>query len=212
MSITLSNTELEQLRYPAFRAGVESQLRWGQQRQDLLHALDSLGQPALLCDSCGRPLHRTPCLEALLAAEPEAEILRGEMMGVVAALRQRARGDRAGGVAPPHAPEREVRTRRSRYRVSGCVYGGPRAGERAVVLVGVTCLTPARRSEQEIREKWSLTRAEARVALRLAEGRSNEEIARELYLSPHTVRRHTEKVLQKMNLRSRAEVAAHLHG
>jgi DNA-binding NarL/FixJ family response regulator len=38
----------------------------------------------------------------------------------------------------------------------------------------------------------------------LAEGRSNAEIGRELELSPRTVEKHVEHILQKLGVKSRA--------
>jgi two-component system response regulator NreC len=40
----------------------------------------------------------------------------------------------------------------------------------------------------------------------LAEGASNEEIARALVISPKTVARHRENIMRKLNLHSRAEL------
>ena len=59
---------------------------------------------------------------------------------------------------------------------------------------------------------WGLTPRQAVVARLLAEGRSNAEIAERLGISPHTARHHTESVLLKLDVRSRAEVAARLMG
>jgi DNA-binding CsgD family transcriptional regulator len=41
--------------------------------------------------------------------------------------------------------------------------------------------------------------------------RSNAEIAKELYISPHTARRHTERIMQKVGIHSRAEIVAKLY-
>lgn len=62
----------------------------------------------------------------------------------------------------------------------------------------------------EIRGRWGLTDQQARVARLLGEGLRNDDIARELSISPYTARRHTEQVLAKLNVRSRVQVAARL--
>lgn len=54
--------------------------------------------------------------------------------------------------------------------------------------------------------RFGLTPREAQVARRLAVRRTNAEIADELFLSEHTVRRHTERVLQKLSVGSRRDV------
>ena len=58
----------------------------------------------------------------------------------------------------------------------------------------------------ELIEWFGLTRREAQVARRLAVRRTNAEIAGEMHLSEHTVRRHTERVLRKLRIRSRRDV------
>ena len=53
----------------------------------------------------------------------------------------------------------------------------------------------------------SLTDAEMRVALSVAEGRTNVEAAEMLHLSRHTVDFHLRHIYRKMNLESRVELA-----
>jgi non-specific serine/threonine protein kinase len=53
-----------------------------------------------------------------------------------------------------------------------------------------------------------LTRREREVAALVTQGMSNRQIAQELFLSEHTVKRHISKILRKLGLASRAEVAA----
>ncbi|MFW6080156.1 MAG: response regulator transcription factor [Gemmatimonadota bacterium] len=64
----------------------------------------------------------------------------------------------------------------------------------------------------ELRRWYDLTRREAEVALLLAERRTNREVAGDLCISPHTARRHTERVLQKLGVRRRTEVERVLRG
>jgi len=51
-----------------------------------------------------------------------------------------------------------------------------------------------------------LTDREHEVLTHLAEGESNEEIAKALVISPKTVARHRENIMRKLNLHSRAEL------
>jgi DNA-binding CsgD family transcriptional regulator len=55
---------------------------------------------------------------------------------------------------------------------------------------------------------FGLTPREAEVAGLLAEGHRNHEIAARLSVTEHTARRHTERVLRKLGVRSRSAVAA----
>lgn len=52
-----------------------------------------------------------------------------------------------------------------------------------------------------------LSRAELRVALLVGRGRTNREVADELFLSPRTVDSHLQRIYRKLRLRSRTELA-----
>ncbi|MBI2906867.1 MAG: response regulator transcription factor [Chloroflexi bacterium] len=51
-----------------------------------------------------------------------------------------------------------------------------------------------------------LTDREREVLKLIAEGRSNQDIADQLYLSHHTVQTHRARIMEKLNLHSRAEL------
>jgi DNA-binding NarL/FixJ family response regulator len=57
-----------------------------------------------------------------------------------------------------------------------------------------------------------LTARESHVAILLVHGCSAKEIARELGITLHTARRHTESVLRKMGVDSRGKVGPRLLG
>jgi len=61
-------------------------------------------------------------------------------------------------------------------------------------------------SEEEIADRFGLTRRESMVAWCLAHRQSNDEIAKTLGVSPHTARHHTERVLAKLGVHSRRAV------
>jgi DNA-binding CsgD family transcriptional regulator len=66
---------------------------------------------------------------------------------------------------------------------------------------------PAARLHRTVSGWDSLTGAELRVVTLAATGVSNKEIARQLWLSPHTVGTHVRHALEKLGLRSRVEMA-----
>ena len=90
------------------------------------------------------------------------------------------------------------------YRVQGELLARP--GMPPVVLVAIERHPGEYPSCSELRAAFRLTRAEARVATLLAERMSNREIARELRVSGHTARKHTERVLSKLGIHSRTKV------
>lgn len=185
--------------FPAFQAGVEAQARWGRHRADLLDTLDRLNEAAMVFGVDGRLLHATPALSDLLAADPEEEVLRDAMLTAL-----------KGATSRPQAFD--VRTARARYRIRPCVHGAGGAGGDTLILIGLERRSPVPLPCAELREAFGLTRAEIRVATLIARGHANAEIARELSISPHTARRHTERVMLKLDVRSRAEVAGRIHG
>jgi non-specific serine/threonine protein kinase len=83
--------------------------------------------------------------------------------------------------------------------------------ESALASVDAAEAMPGEGSE---RSESILTRREKQVALLLARGLSNRDLAVELAISDGTARIHTEHILSKLGLRSRAQVAdwARLHG
>ncbi len=96
------------------------------------------------------------------------------------------------------------------------------AGESASTIVVVVAEGGARAGlpdESLLQERFGLTDREAEVALLIAERRTNREVARLLGVTVYTARRHTEKVLMKMQVenrfrvreRMRAVMEAHLH-
>lgn len=58
--------------------------------------------------------------------------------------------------------------------------------------------------------EYGMTPREIEVALLLSEGCSNRTIAHRLGISPHTARHHTQRVLVKLGVHSRAEAGARL--
>jgi DNA-binding response OmpR family regulator len=71
---------------------------------------------------------------------------------------------------------------------------------------------PGPLSDDALRERFALTARQIEVVRLLAEGCSNAEIATRLEMSYYTARNHTEQVLGKLGVSSRAAVGAMLYG
>ena len=105
---------------------------------------------------------------------------------------------------------REVRLADAAYRVRGSVLEQEAASLPAIVVMLER--VDALPSEAALRERFGLTAREAPVARLLAEGFTNQEVARALTISPHTARHHTESVLSKLGVPSRRAVRDRLVG
>jgi DNA-binding CsgD family transcriptional regulator len=95
-----------------------------------------------------------------------------------------------------------LQTRYARFRADD--------GSELALVVVVGGSAGGRPNRDELRRRFRLTEREAQVAALLADRHSNAEVARQLGVSPHTAARHTERVLRKLSLRSRRDVAAAL--
>jgi DNA-binding CsgD family transcriptional regulator len=162
--------------------------------------LDELGIAVCIFATEGRELHRSPPMRDLLSAEPEAASL-------LAAMRIFA-GDELE--ARPH-PTDATATRAPGARLAA--WGGYRlravglppgeVGPGPSVIVEVERNGPPLPHVDDLVARCGLTRREAEVALLLARGGSDREMARALGVSPHTIRKHTEHIFDKLRLHSR---------
>ena len=194
---------LMMLLMPALRVGVELITRWHSRRAELASVLDSLDQAVLASTPDGVDVAETRALTAMLAADVDAASIRSALLRskAAAATLHTPTFDSTG-----RALHFDIQTRLARYRIRSCVLLDPRP----IVLSMVERLTPAPPSPESLREQFGLTRAEVRVALLLADGCSNDTVATRLGISPFTARRHTERVLRKLGVSSRAAVAARI--
>jgi DNA-binding CsgD family transcriptional regulator len=183
------------------------QLRWGKHRTDLLIALDGLGQAMMVCDARGRMIHQTAALTHALHQDPEDDRLCQAMLQVAAGLATFGSAPLVYTDALFEPAERSVQTAYAAYRITGSLYRSPFSSSPALVLLALERTSLVPRTEHELRDAYGLTRAEIRVASLLVKGMSNPEIAGELYVSLHTVRRHTEQILFKTKSRTRSELA-----
>ncbi|CAN5121954.1 hypothetical protein BH09GEM1_BH09GEM1_12800 [soil metagenome] len=106
----------------------------------------------------------------------------------------------SGADASP--PSREMRTRSARYTLHGCRYttGAP------LRVVMLKCDTPRSRTDRELHAEYGFTATELRIARMIGQGLRTSAIAAALGSSVHTVKRHTERVMHKLGVTSRAEV------
>lgn len=198
---------------PAFKAGVRTLVHLDEQRRTLMREVDALGRGLLMYDVTGREIHRSRRLEELLATEPDRERVVDEtrrLAGSLARIRT-CRVDASEILSAP-AANQELQTRTARYCVRASLVGCGIFGLEDAVLVWLERLTPVLPSHEDLIQRHGLTSREAEVALLLAQGLSNREIADRFSLSTHTVRHHAESVFAKLGIHSRKALGLKLLG
>ena len=152
---------------------------------------------------------------ALLEGDPDAaaeqlsravELHRGLDMPF-----ERAQIELRAGVALAAAGERELALERlgDAYRTARKLGARPLAAEAAREVAGLGESVAARLGVRAATDAdaGGLSRREREVVRLLAVGRTNREIAQELFLSPRTVDMHVRNILRKLDCRSRVEAA-----
>lgn len=192
---------------PAFQAGLDAVARVKTARA----ALDDLAQPLIMFDTAGREIHRSPALSEVLPAEASAPVVA--RCGALARDAGAAVWDprRRATIPAPSVGKVSVGGREYLLRITLLPEGVVSTGPAVAVLVLPRTPTPFPDGET-LQGRFDLTPREAEVALQLAAGATRKRIARDLAISPHTVRAHTEKVFQKLGVSTRSAVAAAIVG
>lgn len=196
---------------PSLKAGSRLLYTVGRQRQALASQMDALGISVCVCARDGHVVHQSETLRLLLADDPEGGCVVKCIPSVARAAARSVSPSRSSSRPLPSAAVHQlVQTTRGRYRLSAALATDAMQFGFADVLVTVAALPDRGPGADEIGTRFNLSRREHDVALRLSRGMRNDAIAAQLGISPHTVRRHTERVLAKLGVSNRAEVAARL--
>ena len=176
---------------------------------------DLLADGVLLFDAQGQTAYRNAAAAALIDDDGHQILREARALALTVTLPVPDVGRRPAG----RDAAREVTLGAIHFRLSAVAVPAslPRTSLPPVlcepaVLVTITRTSPALPSPTVLRRRFQLTAREASVALLLAEGRSNAGVARRLGISENTVRHYIETVLLKLDVPSRAAVAAALLG
>jgi DNA-binding CsgD family transcriptional regulator len=197
---------------PAFAAGVGALLRLGNARQAIAALLDAVQDGAVVfATDARRVLARNTAITALVQKEPDrAGFELALIQSAFAAVRPN------GQRFDPHTQDRSALSTGWRsasglaYRLRSVRLPAGSVAKDEAILVLVQRVGPAVPDKVELMKRFGLTRREADVALELAYGRSDREIAANLRISSHTVRHHAEAVFLKAGVSSRKALAIHL--
>jgi DNA-binding CsgD family transcriptional regulator len=196
--------------HPAFRAALRTIAVAGASAARLAEVLDALAGGVCVFDLNGRVLHQNSAATRLFAGSVAGERLRQESTRAAHAAAGLTR--RQNGQVPCEGAAREFETGGRRYRVAATCVHRHDFGSQPVVVV---CVERAGREVPPpalLAARFGLTKRETDVTHLLMQGRSNADIAAALGVSEHTARHHTERVMVKLGVHSRAQVGPALLG
>ena len=199
--------QLLTLLQPAFAAGIAMLALTRSWQGALGSALDLAGTPLAIVRPDGELLHATPALLTLVAAQPAG----GALLTAAQALAREVGtllGRTPAGTLP--APATVVQTPGGAHELRATLVHVTPMGPGPVVLVAVSGPAAAAPTATALCARFGLTAREAEVALLLAAGERDRDIARRLGISHVTARRHVEHVLGKLGVHARAAVAARI--
>src|SRR5215211_2736556 len=178
--------------------------------EGMLDAFERVGWGALLIDAQGRVISLN--IEAGRQVGSVITIVQGQIAATHrtanAELKHRIAAISAGkgplgGVLLPRPDGHPVMA----YVMSFAEPGGGSPQEHKAIVVLIDSAKRSEPAEEILRQGFSLTPAEIRVAIAFARGRDLQEIANDQRLSIETVRKYFKAVLAKTNTSRQAELA-----
>lgn len=204
--------EVLRLLLPAFRSGVGTLQGLQRSRDALVDQLDSDPRPSLVFRPNGDELYRNPAAGDLLSEDHRAP-LEEEARRLAVRLTALRRTPRKSDPGPPAlVDEPEVGVGAERFRLSATFLPPGVVDREWAALVRLQPLLAPLPSPETIVRGLGLTPRQAEVALHIARGRTSADIADLLGISVHTVRRHTEAILSRLDVPSKAAVGTRILG
>lgn len=204
--LSTSGERLMRLLLPSLISGV-SRLAFRSRVAPLFDQLAALGVPIAFCATSGAIVRQSASLDALLASEQQSQDVTKAVLGLV-----RTAGDcRARGGVPVAGPREcaaTVTTTLRRYELRATFDPQGSAGGVDAILVVVTAFCSLSPTPDELVRRFRMSPREVEVAILLSRGSCNTVIASQLSISPHTAKRHTERVFAKLGVTSRSRAMA----
>lgn len=173
-----------------------------------LQALDALDQGLVFFTCEGMLLHANKAFSNALNACCEEKRLQAEIQHFASSLCELVRLREYGNEATVQGlAVREVPLHGQRYQLKGSFIGLDLFGRGSTTLIALENPSPEPLSDEALQERFGLSKKESRVLRLLVEGKTNEEIAYALFLSPHTVRNHAVNIFNKLSVTSRTAAA-----
>jgi DNA-binding CsgD family transcriptional regulator len=171
---------------------------WPEGRRLFEAVLDTLDTCILVLDVNTGSMYMNPALRSLETCGPGTTCVHADIREFVEHF---CRG--AG------QEEAECGTTDGCYLIRGNAVRAP-DGSLALMIVTVEPIAQVGRTDQDLQAEYGLSAQEVRVARLIARGSTNAEIAKAMFISPHTARHHTERILRKLGAKCRAQVGNRL--
>lgn len=199
---TVESTEKLNLLTPAFEAGLRHLQQFGTLGSRLRRVVDLLSDAVFVFSMDGREVYRNRALRQLLRGLHDPDPLCRSAIGVALSVSENHMSAR------PSQACRTIQGETGTYVLRG-TWAGRLLGNETGVLVTVEPGSPYP-SLLALQSAHNLTPRQAEVALLVARGMKDAQIADELSISVHTVRRHVSAVRARLGVDSRAAVADRL--
>ncbi|MEP6573818.1 MAG: LuxR C-terminal-related transcriptional regulator [Gemmatimonadota bacterium] len=171
---------------------------------------DSLEERILVWQPPSGTTFPNAMLREFLAAVPDSPSLLAALCSVAEAVWAESRPRLLSGgrtdLRPTGSFTQEFTVQSRRFLCRGRMLSPDPLWSSGLVLIALQAETRREPCALEMRHRYGLTARETEVAMLLANGCSNTNVATELHVSRHTARRHTERVLAKLQVSSRAKV------
>ncbi|MDQ6690125.1 MAG: helix-turn-helix transcriptional regulator [Gemmatimonadota bacterium] len=194
--------------YPAFAAGCRSWAALHAYSRHLASLIDTIPAGVVLSRIDGSIIHQNPGIRRMLAADPSHDGLRIVIAECIARFRRVWTSSEATmSSAPPRSTASDHHISGRTYRLSTSFLGRDVIAGAGAIVVVVEPISPSPFPASLLKDRYHLTGREVEVARLLAEGKTNLEIAGALGVSTFTARHHTESVMLKLGVRTRAKIA-----
>ena len=201
--------DLIRMLQPLLRSAATTWNELASRRSALVTLIDESSDGLALYDSHNRLLHSNRALDRMVIEDKGAQAL----LDATTRLARSFAGMMQG--SDPHdlegAFERVVESGGRKWTLRA-TRADSVFGRDEVTLVRVRPQVATVMSDAQLARRYGLTKREAEVATLLGAGASNKEIVSRLGVTEFTARRHTENVLRKLGVDSRAKVALALRG
>ena len=189
---------------PAFVSGIHGYLLQSAAQHAIFAVFDALNEAMLVYTRDGRFVYANPAWMRFEAEDAEKETLRDMVQRFSRSVRTQSRQLRfSDPLDPLIVPPSQIETEYAVYHIDHFVLPESTLGGNYVAFRvdrSISGLSP------ELVAHYRLSKRECEVALCIARGLSNKEIAANLFVSVHTIRRHVESILRKLKVSSRAAI------